>query len=207
MIENCLLIHQNNLSGFENWQKFSPLELSYVDLTESDEKLIDKKIDEGVSAFAIYPIDNSIAALAIVGIYLNLDAAALLGNAQAGSDEVWIEQCGEIRDQIKNLRNFKADKESLIKELNLQSTEKIYKILESSVNRETKVFLLGDLAIALAFLLVRENSKAKRFLIPASAGNYPGIKKAIEVSNLSAISAPPDSAPAKTLALALLSHM
>lgn len=207
MIENCLLIHQNNLLGFENWQKFSPVELSYVDLAEINEDLIDKKIDEGISAFALYPVNDATFALAIVGVYLNLDAATLLGSADAGTDEIWIKQCGELRDQIKKLRNFKTDKAKLIQELGLPSVNKIYRILEIAVNRETRVFLLGDLTLALAFLINREHSKAKQFLIPASAGHYPGIKKAIEVANLSTIALPPNSTPAKTLALTLLSHM
>jgi NaMN:DMB phosphoribosyltransferase len=207
MIENCLLIHQNNLLGFENWQKFSPVELNYVDLAEINEEFIDKKIDEGISAFAISPVDNSTFALAIVGVYLNLDAATLLGSAEAGTDEIWIQQCGELRDQIKKLRNFKTDKAKLIQELGLVSVNKIYRIFEIAVNRETKVFLLGDLALALAFLLNRENSKAKHYLIPASESEYPGIKKAIEVANLSTIALPPNSTSAKTLALSLLSHM
>jgi NaMN:DMB phosphoribosyltransferase len=207
MIENCLLIHQNNLSGFENWQKLSPVALDFLDLANVDERYLDKKIDEGIAAFAVSPADNSTIALAIIGVYLNLDAATLLGNAAAGSDEIWIKQCGEIRDQIKKLRNYKNDKASLIQELGVESINKIYRILELAINRETKVFLLGDLSSALAFLLVRENSKAKRFLIPTSEGNHPGIKKALEVSNLLAIPSPPNSAPPKMLALALLSHM
>lgn len=207
MIENCLLIHQNSVSPFSDWQKLSPIDLQFVALNEATDDFIDKKIDEGISAIAIVSDDFSNEALALIGTYLNLDAATLLGTASAGDDDIWVNNCTEIRDQIAKLRDHKTDKKILVSKLSVPSAQDLLKVIEKSLARNTKTFLVSDISIALAFLLARENSQAKRYLIPAKEIVSPGLHKAIDSAGFESPAITPKTNSAKALALTLLSHM
>lgn len=207
MIENCLLFHENPPNEFSDWQKLSPINLEFTKLADATDEFLDKKIDEAIASIAIISNDYSNKALALIGIYLNLDAATLLGNSSAGNDRTWIASCNEIRDQIANLKIYKNDKKRLVQALGLTHSQELFKILEKSLSRKTKTFLVSEIAVALAFLLARENSKAKEYLIPAIELNSPGMKRAIDSAGFNALPVAQNTDKAKSLALALLSHM
>jgi hypothetical protein len=207
MIENCLLIHQNSVAAFSDWQKLSPIDLQFAALNEATDDFIDKKIDEGISAIAIVSEDFSNQALALIGTYLNLDAATLLGTASAGNDDLWISDCIEIRDQIAKLRTYKTDKKLLVSKLAVSFAQDLLRVIEKSLARNTKTFLVSDISIGLAFLLARENSQAKKYLIPAKEIVSPGLNNAIDSAGFESLAMAPKTNLAKALALTLLSHM
>ncbi|MFM1864805.1 MAG: hypothetical protein RL677_585 [Actinomycetota bacterium] len=206
MGNSCLLIHDDLDSSFNNWSELSTFDLQLANLDSVTLEYVDKKIDESISSLAISLDGSSNKALAIIGIYLNLDAATLLGNSNAGSDEVWIKDCEEIRLLIKNNRDLKSEKERLLKNLSLKNGVTVLRIIQQAASRKTPVFLLGDAAIAIGYLVTRGNSQAKDFLHVATNIDRPGLIKAIENTQLQMIKLAKQTSPAKGLAIALLSH-
>jgi len=203
----CLLIYEDLDVSFNNWSEISTFDLETTPLDACTIGLIDKKIDESISGLAILLNHSSNTALALIGIFLNLDAAALLGNSKAGFDESWIKDCEEIRVAIANNRNLKSEKEKLLESLSIPNANKLLSIIQQATSRKTPVFLLGDLAIALGFLVSRTNSQAKNYLHVASSIQRPGIIKAAESMQLAVTNLPSEVSPAKGLAIALLSHV
>lgn len=207
MGENCLLFYQELDKSFESWNQISTFDIQYEKVSQISEILIDKKIDENISAFALDLGEDHLKALVIVGLYLQLDAATLLGNSQAGEDSNWIAQCTKLRQYLKDARNFKSEKVELLKQLNLENAAAVMAALAQAVKRETKVFLIGDFAIAVGYLLARTNSQAKKFLITASVINHAQLLKAVNSVGLKVSSISTNSNRAKGLAIALLSHV
>ncbi len=206
MGNSCLLIHDELDSSFNNWSELSTFDLQLANLDSVTMEYLDKKIDESISSLAISLDGSANKALAIIGIYLNLDAATLLGNSKAGSDELWIKDCEEIRLLIKNNRDLRSEKERLLENLSLKNGVTALRIIQQAASRKTPVFLIGDSAIALGYLVARGNSQAKDFLHVASNIDRPGLIKAIENTQLQTIKFAPQTSPAKGLAIALLSH-
>lgn len=207
MSETCLLFYQNLDDSFDKWSNLSTVELELAALETASSELVDKRIDESISYFALSLTEPPLAALAIFGLFSNLDAATLLGTAQAGEDEAWIEKCKELRDLIKTVRQLKANKAKLVQVLKIPFAEELMAILQQAAKRNTKVFLIGDLAIALGFLAIRSNSKAKDFLIPATKPKFSSIEKVISSTDFSKIVLPENASDAKSLAITLLSHV
>lgn len=203
---SCLLIYEELDSSFNKWSELSAFDLQLANLDSVTMEYVDKKIDESIASLAISLNSSSNKALALVGIYLNLDAATLLGNSQAGGDEVWIKDCEEIRLLIKNNRSLKSEKEILLENLGFKNGVAVLKIIQQAALRKTPVFLLGDVAIALGYLAARSNSQARDFLQVASNIDRPGLIKAVETSQLQTIKLAKQTSPAKGLAIALLSH-
>lgn len=207
MSETCLLFYQNLDDSFDKWSNLSTVELELAALETASSELVDKRIDESISYFALSLTEPPLAALAIFGLFSNLDAATLLGTAQAGEDEAWIEKCKELRDLIKTVRQLKANKAKLVQVLKIPFAKELMAILQQAAKRNTKVFLIGDLAIALGFLAIRSNSKAKDFLIPATKPKFSSIEKVISSTDFSKIVLPENASDAKSLAITLLSHV
>ena len=206
MGNSCLLIHDDLDSSFNNWSELSTFDLQLVNLDSVTLEYVDKKIDESLSSLAISLDGSANKALAIIGIYLNLDAATLLGNSKAGSDEVWIKNCEEIRLLIKNNRDLKSEKENLLENLSLKNGVTVLRIIQQASSRKTPVFLIGDSVVALGYLVARSNSQAKDFLHVATNIDRPGLIKAIENTQLQTIKLATQASLAKGLAIALLSH-
>lgn len=203
----CVLIYQDLDTSFNSWNEISTFELESASIKSATVELIDKKIDESISAVAIDLTDSSITALALIGIFLNLDAATLLGNSKAGLDKTWIKECEEIRITIKNNRNLKNNKEKLLEGLLIPKGGELLKIIQQATLRKTPVFLIGDLAIALGYLVARANSQAKDLLHIASRNDLPGLVKAVESVQIPSINIPAGTNRARGLAIALLSHV
>ncbi len=206
MGNSCLLIHDDLDSSFNNWSELSTFDLQLANLDSVTMEYVDKKIDESISSLAISLDGSANKALAIIGIYLSLDAATLLGNSKAGSDAAWIKDCEEIRLLIKNNRDLRSEKERLLENLSLKNGVTALRIIQQAASRKTPVFLIGDSAIALGYLVARGNSQAKDFLHVASNIDRPGLIKAIENTQLQTIKLAKQTNPAKGLAIALLSH-
>lgn len=207
MSGTCLLIYEDLDDSFNNWPELSTFDLELTSLTSVTQQLIDKKIDESISSLAIVLTDSSVKALALIGIYLNLDAATLLGNSKAGQDEAWIKECEEIKLAIKNNRNLKSDKEQLLAGLAINKGVELLKIIQLATSRKTPTFLIGDSAVALGYLTARTNSQAKDFLHVASTIARPGLTRAIESSQIPTTNLPAETSLAKGLAIALLTHV
>lgn len=207
MGETCLLFYQHIDESFKNWPTFSTTELELAAIETASLALADKKIDESISSFALSLTQPPLAALTIFGLFSNLDAATLLGNSQAGEDAAWIENCKELRDLIKSVRHLKANKAKLIQVLNIPFATELMTILHQATKRNTKVFLIGDLAMALGFLAIRSNSKAKAFLIPATKSKFSSIEKVISSTDFTKTVLPENSSDARSLAITLLSHV
>ena len=206
MGNSCLLIHDDLDSSFNNWSELSTFDLQLANLDSVTMEYLDKKIDESISSLAISLDGSANKALAIIGIYLNLDAATLLGNSKAGSDAAWIKDCEEIRLLIKNNRDLRSEKERLLENLSLKNGVTALRIIQHAASRKTPVFLIGDNAIALGYLVARGNSQAKDFLHVASNIDRPGLIKAIENTQLQTMKLATQASPAKGLAIALLSN-
>ncbi len=206
MGNSCLLIHDDLDSSFNNWSELSTFDLQLANLDSVTMEYVDKKIDESISSLAISLDGSANKALAIIGIYLSLDAATLLGNSKAGSDAAWIKDCEEIRLLIKNNRDLRSEKERLLENLSLKNGVTALRIIQQAASRKTPVFLIGDSAIALGYLVARGNSQAKDFLHVASNIDRPGLIKAVENTQLQTIKLTAQASPAKGLAIALLSH-
>ena len=206
MGNSCLLIHDDLDSSFNNWSELSTFDLQLANLDSVTMEYVDKKIDESISSLAISLDGSANKALAIIGIYLNLDAATLLGNSKAGSDAAWIKDCEEIRLLIKNNRDLRSEKERLLENLSLKNGVTALRIIQQAASRKTPVFLIGDSAIALGYLVARGNSQAKDFLHVASNIDRPGLIKAVENTQLQTIKLTAQASPAKGLAIALLSN-
>ena len=206
MGNSCLLIHDDLDSSFNNWSELSTFDLQLANLDSVTMEYVDKKIDESISSLAISLDGSANKALAIIGIYLSLDAATLLGNSKAGSDAAWIKDCEEIRLLIKNNRDLRSEKERLLENLSLKNGVTALRIIQQAASRKTPVFLIGDSAIALGYLVARGNSQAKDFLYVASNIDRPGLIKAIENTQLQTIKLTAQASPAKGLAIALLSN-
>ncbi len=206
MGNSCLLIHDDLDSSFNNWSELSTFDLQLANLDSVTMEYVDKKIDESISSLAISLDGSANKALAIIGIYLSLDAATLLGNSKAGSDAAWIKDCEEIRLLIKNNRDLRSEKERLLENLSLKNGVTALRIIQQAASRKTPVFLIGDSAIALGYLVARGNSQAKDFLHVASNIDRPGLIKAVENTQLQTIKLTAQASPAKGLAIALLSN-
>ncbi len=206
MGNSCLLIHDDLDSSFNNWSELSTFDLQLANLDSVTMEYVDKKIDESISSLAISLDGSANKALAIIGIYLSLDAATLLGNSKAGSDAAWIKDCEEIRLLIKNNRDLRSEKERLLENLSLKNGVTALRIIQHAASRKTPVFLIGDSAIALGYLVARGNSQAKDFLHVASNIDRPGLIKAVENTQLQTIKLTAQASPAKGLAIALLSN-
>lgn len=207
MSETCLLFYQNLDDSFTKWSNLSTAELELSPIETASGDFVDKKIDESISFFALSLTQPPLAALAIFGLFSNLDAATLLGNSQAGEDEAWLKKCKELRDLIKTVRHLKANKAKLIQVLAIPFADELMAFLQQAAKRSTKVFLIGDLAIALGFLAMRSNNKAKDFLIPATKSKFSSIEKVLTSTDFSKTLLPENASAAKSLAITLLSHV
>lgn len=162
-----------------NWSDLTPLTIEHKQLSPDISLHIDKAIDASISTVGIYASPDIVSSSALIGAFLTIDAASLLGKSAVGQDEQWINNVATLRDLLRISRTLKATPEEVITKTLGSTGFDAYNAIITSSMRETKTILVGPGAIALGFVAVRGNSKLKHNLLIANSSPIPSITEAI----------------------------
>jgi NaMN:DMB phosphoribosyltransferase len=116
----------------------------------------------------------------LIGAFLTIDAASLLGKSSVGNDDKWVKDAGALRDLLRVTRTLKSDPKEVITKTLGENAYSAFNALIASASRQTKTILVGPGAIALGFVALRSNSKLKDSLLVANTPVVPAITEAIK---------------------------
>jgi NaMN:DMB phosphoribosyltransferase len=116
----------------------------------------------------------------LIGAFLTIDAASLLGKSSVGNDDQWVKDAGALRDLLRVTRTLKSDPKEVITKTLGENAYSAFNALIASASRQTKTILVGPGAIALGFVALRSNSKLKDYLLVANTPAVPAITEAIK---------------------------
>jgi hypothetical protein len=185
-----------------NWSELTPIAIEHKKTATIDD--INKAIDANISIVGVNVSADIVLASGLIGGFLNIDAASLLGKSNVGQDQQWIKDAGSLRDLLIVTRKLKSDPQELIsKTLGNESLE-LFNSLNTIAQRQTRTILVGPGAIALGFIAMRSNSKLKDYLLIANTPTIPSLTEAIKFMGCKVIMNTKESVhPLAELALAV----
>ena len=75
---------------------------------------VNKAIDANTSVIGIYATHDIVLASGLIGAFLTIDAASLLGKSSVGNDDQWVKDAGALRDLLRVTRTLKSDPKEVI---------------------------------------------------------------------------------------------
>jgi len=178
VINNVLAIGFNQPDF--NWSEITPIEIFHKDYSNEIENDINKAIDSSVDIVAFNVETDLVSASSLIGAFLNVDAASLIGKSSAGNDDKWIKEVAGLRDSLRVSRHNKSDIKELISQTIGEKYFSAISAFDLTAARKTRIILVGPGAIALGFLAIRSNSKLKESLLVANTPQTPALIEAIK---------------------------
>jgi NaMN:DMB phosphoribosyltransferase len=170
--------------GFDDtkfsWSDLTPIAVEHKKLSRDNENDVNKAIDANTSVIGIYATHDIVLASGLIGAFLTIDAASLLGKSSVGNDDQWVKDAGSLRDLLRVTRTLKSDPKEVITKTLGENAYSAFDALIASASRQTKTILVGPGAIALGFVALRSNSKLKDYLLVANTPVVPAITEAIK---------------------------
>jgi len=163
-----------------NWSDLTPIAVEHKKLSNDNENEINKAIDANTSVIGIYAAHDIVLASGLIGAFLTIDAASLLGKSSVGNDDQWVKDAGSLRDLLRVTRPLKSDPKEVITKTLGENAYAAFNALLTSATRQTKTILVGPGAIALGFVALRSNSKLKDYLLVANTPVIPALIEAIK---------------------------
>ena len=163
-----------------NWADLTPIAVEHKKLSSENESDVNKAIDANTSVIGIYASHDIVLASGLIGAFLTIDAASLLGKSSVGNDDQWVKDAGALRDLLRVTRTLKAEPKDVIAQTLGENAYAAFNALITSASRQTKTILVGPGAIALGFVALRSNSKLKDYLLVANTPVVPAITEAIK---------------------------
>jgi len=163
-----------------NWADLTPIAVEHKKLSSENESDVNKAIDANTSVIGIYVTHDIVLASGLIGAFLTIDAASLLGKSSVGNDDQWVKDAGSLRDLLRVTRTLKSDPKEVITKTLGENAFFAFDALIASASRQTKTILVGPGAIALGFVALRSNSKLKDYLLVANTPVVPAITEAIK---------------------------
>lgn len=163
-----------------NWSDLTPIAIDHKKIAVENESDVNKAIDANVSVIGIYASADLVLACGLIGAYLTIDAASLLGKSSVGNDEQWIKNVASLRDLLRTTRTIKSEPKDVITKTLGQNYFETFNALNTTCARQTRTILVGPGAIALGFVAMRSNSKLKDYLLIANTPLIPALSEAIK---------------------------
>ena len=163
-----------------NWSDLTPIAVEHKKLSSENENDVNKAIDANTSVIGIYATHDIVLASGLIGAFLTIDAASLLGKSSVGNDDQWVKDAGALRDLLRITRTLKSDPKEVITKTLGENAYSAFNALIASASRQTKTILVGPGAISLGFVALRSNSKLKDYLLVANTPVVPAITEAIK---------------------------
>ncbi len=163
-----------------NWSDLTPIAVEHKKLSSENENDVNKAIDANTSVIGIYASHDIVLASGLIGAFLTIDAASLLGKSSVGNDDQWVKDAGALRDLLRVTRTLKSDPKEVITKTLGENAYAAFNALIASASRQTKTILVGPGAIALGFVALRSNSKLKDYLLVANTPITPSLTEAIK---------------------------
>ena len=163
-----------------NWSDLTPIAVEHKKLSSENENDVNKAIDANTSVIGIYASHDIVLASGLIGAFLTIDAASLLGKSSVGNDDQWVKDAGALRDLLRVTRTLKSEPKEVIAQTLGENAYAAFNALIASTSRQTKTILVGPGAIALGFVALRSNSKLKDYLLVANTPIVPAITEAIK---------------------------
>jgi len=163
-----------------NWSDLTPIAVEHKKLSSENENDVNKAIDANTSVIGIYATHDIVLASGLIGAFLAIDAASLLGKSNVGNDDQWVKDAGALRDLLRVTRTLKSDPKEVITKTLGENAYAAFNALIASASRQTKTILVGPGAIALGFVALRSNSKLKDYLLVANTPITPSLTEAIK---------------------------
>ena len=163
-----------------NWADLTPIAVEHKKLSTENESDVNKAIDANTSVIGIYVTHDIVLASGLIGAFLTIDAASLLGKSSVGNDAQWVKDAGALRDLLRVTRDLKSEPKEVISKTLGENAYSAFNAIIASASRQTKTILVGPGAIALGFVALRSNSKLKDFLLVANTPVVPAITEAIK---------------------------
>lgn len=163
-----------------NWSDLTPIAVEHKKLSSENENDVNKAIDANTSVIGIYATRDIVLASGLIGAFLTIDAASLLGKSSVGNDDQWVKDAGALRDLLRVTRTLKSDPKEVITKTLGENAYAAFNALIASASRQTKTILVGPGAIALGFVALRSNSKLKDYLLVANTPITPSLTEAIK---------------------------
>ncbi len=163
-----------------NWSDLTPIAVEHKKLSSENENDVNKAIDADTSVIGIYATHDIVLASGLIGAFLTIDAASLLGKSSVGNDDQWVKDAGALRDLLRITRTLKSDPKEVITKTLGENAYAAFNALIASASRQTKTILVGPGAISLGFVALRSNSKLKDYLLVANTPVVPAITEAIK---------------------------
>ncbi|MFM1986525.1 MAG: hypothetical protein RIS18_742 [Actinomycetota bacterium] len=170
-----------------NWSDLTPIAIEHKKITSEIENEVNKAIDANVSIVGIYVSHDIVLASGLIGAFLTIDAASLLGKSSVGKDDQWVKDAGALRDLLRKTRTLKSDPKEVITKTLGDNAFSTFNALSTSASRQTRTILVGPGAIALGFVAMRSNSKLKDYLLIANTPNVPSLNEALKYMGSSVI--------------------
>ena len=187
-----------------NWSDLTPIAVEHKKLSSENENDVNKAIDANTSVIGIYATHDIVLASGLIGAFLTIDAASLLGKSSVGNDDQWVKDAGALRDLLRVTRTLKSDPKEVITKTLGENAYAAFNALIASASRQTKTILVGPGAIALGFVALRSNSKLKDYLLVANTPITPSLTEAIKFMGCKTIMNTKENAhPLAELALAV----
>ena len=163
-----------------NWSDLTPIAVEHKKPSSENENDVNKAIDANTSVIGIYATHDIVLASGLIGAFLTIDAASLLGKSSVGNDDQWVKDAGALRDLLRVTRTLKSDPKEVITKTLGENAYAAFNALIASASRQTKTILIGPGAIALGFVALRSNSKLKDYLLVANTPITPSLTEAIK---------------------------
>ena len=187
-----------------NWSDLTPIAVEHKKLSSENENNVNKAIDANTSVIGIYASHDIVSASGLIGAFLTIDAASLLGKSSVGNDDQWVKDAGALRDLLRVTRTLKSEQKEVITKTLGENAYAAFNALIASASRQTKTILVGPGAIALGFVALRSNSKLKDYLLIANTPVVPALTEAIKFMGCKVIMNTKENAhPLAELALAV----
>ena len=170
-----------------NWADLTPIAVEHKKLSSENENDVNKAIDANTSVIGIYASHDIVLASGLIGAFLTIDAASLLGKSSVGNDDQWVKDAGALRDLLRVTRTLKSEPKDVIAKTLGDNSFAAFNALIASTSRQTKTILVGPGAIALGFVALRSNSKLKDYLLVANTPIVPAITEAIKFMGIKTI--------------------
>ena len=170
-----------------NWSDLTPIAIEHKKINSEIENEVNKAIDANVSIVGIYVSHDIVLASGLIGAFLTIDAASLLGKSSVGKDDQWVKDAGALRDLLRITRTLKSDPKEVITKTLGENAFSTFNALSTSASRQTRTILVGPGAIALGFVAMRSNSKLKDYLLIANTPNIPSLNEALKYMGSSVI--------------------
>lgn len=161
-----------------NWSELTPIAIEHKQTATAED--INKAIDANISIVGVNASSDIVLASGLIGGFLNIDAASLLGKSSVGQDQQWIKDAGSLRDLLVVTRKLKSDTQELISQTLGADSLELFNSLNIIAQRQTRTILVGPGAIALGFIAMRSNSKLKESLLVANTPTIPSLTEAIK---------------------------